>query len=202
MSEQHVSHLMSPIAGEFRYKYAGAACIKGLGRWLRSKVRVSSRRKGDPFVAERECHFHLAHAPHEVQRTEAAAGDRQIRVAANPGKRFRRYAASEFLNRLWTSLPAERETLRRYAARAKSYRNECGCAMGGAFIAVTLTALILYGLVYRGFSWDHWLIDLVSATACLFGASILGKMLGIGLARIRLILLGRELHRRYRGTGG
>jgi len=44
--------------------------------------------------------------------------------------RNRRNASSETLSRLWAEFPAERETLRPYVDRAKSYRNECGCAMG------------------------------------------------------------------------
>lgn len=108
-------------------------------------------------------------------------------------------AAHATLNYLWTALPAERENLRPYVGRAKSYRNDCGCTMGGIFVVGTLALLILYGLVFRGFDVQHWLLDMISAAACLLGAALIGKMIGIGLARIRLMLLGRDLRTRYHG---
>ena len=114
----------------------------------------------------------------------------------------RRYAASETLSHLWATLPAERETLRVYVERAKAYRNDCGCAVGGICVVATLAMLILYGFVYRRFDVEHWLLETISATVCLFGAGLLGKMMGIGLARIRLILLGRDLRNRYPVRGG
>jgi hypothetical protein len=70
--------------------------------------------------------------------------------------------------------------------------------MGGIFVVGALALLILYGFVYRGFSIEHWLRDAVGAAACLCGAALIGKLIGIGLARARLMFLGRELRRRYR----
>jgi len=81
--------------------------------------------------------------------------------------------------------------------RAKSYQNDCGCAMGGFLVVITFAVLILYGFVNRLFDVQHLLHDAVSAAACLLGAAILGKLMGIGFSRIRLVLLGRELLRRY-----
>lgn len=109
------------------------------------------------------------------------------------------YAYSDTLSHLWATFPAERETLRAYVDRAKAYRNDCGCTLGGIFVVVTLAILILYGFGYRRLSVGHLLLDAVWATACLCSAALLGKMMGIGLARIRLMLLGRELRSRYHG---
>jgi len=116
--------------------------------------------------------------------------------------RNRRNASSETLSRLWAEFPAERESLRPYVDRAKSYRNECGCAMGGKFAVAAFAVLILYGFAYHGFRVEHWLLDAAKAVGCLWGAALLGKLMGIGLARIRLVLLGRELRSRYRMQGG
>jgi hypothetical protein len=109
----------------------------------------------------------------------------------------RQYAATRTLGHLWLAFPGEHDTLRPYVDRAKSYRNDCGCAAGGFFVAVTIVTLIFYGIAYRGYYVDHWLAGLISAAAYLFGAAFAGKMLGIGLARVRLVLLGHELRRRY-----
>jgi hypothetical protein len=123
---------------------------------------------------------------------------------SNPSRRFRsspRSAASEILRYRWVANPAEREALRSYVDRAKAYRNECGCAMGGTFVAATLVTLILYGFLFRQFTIEHWFLDAVVSAACLFGAAFLGKTTGIGLARFRLMLLGRELRLRYSVQG-
>jgi hypothetical protein len=114
----------------------------------------------------------------------------------------RRNPSSEILSRLWAEFPAERESLRPYADRAKSYRNDCGCAMGGKFTLAALAGLILYGFAYHGFRVEHWLLETAKAVGCLWGAALLGKLTGIGLARIRLARLGRELRSRYRMQGG
>jgi hypothetical protein len=114
-------------------------------------------------------------------------------------KTARTSGAHATLNYLWTAFPSESENLRPYIERAKAYRNDCGCTLGGIFVVGTFAALILYGFVFRGFELRHWLIDTVSAAACLLGAALVGKMTGIGLARIRLILLGHELRTRYHG---
>lgn len=109
----------------------------------------------------------------------------------------RRFTTSEILSYLWLSLPTERKNLRIYLDRAKSYRNDCGCAMGGIFIVGTLAVLLIYGFVYRNYNDGHWFLQLIFAAACLFAAALLGKMTGIGIARLKLIFLGRELRRRY-----
>ena len=135
-------------------------------------------------------------------RNERPRADQQNRIVPHPRRNpRRRYAASETLSHLWAAFPAERESLRAYVDRAKSYRNECGCATGGMFVVAAIALLIFYGFVYRGFSVEHWLLDSVSAVACLFAAAIVGKMFGIGLARVRLMLLGRELRNRYQARG-
>ena len=110
----------------------------------------------------------------------------------------RRYAASDLLRHLWAEFPAERDGLRIYVDRAKSYRNDCGCAMGGFFVVAALLGLLLYGFGYGGFSADQWLLDAAQTAAGLLGAMFIGKITGIGFARIRLVLLGRELRSRYR----
>lgn len=108
-----------------------------------------------------------------------------------------RYAASEVLGHLWIAFPAERKTLLEYADRAKSYRSDCGCAVGGAFVVATLALLVLYGLAFHEFTLGHWLRDTLFGIASLLAAAFAGKIAGIGIARMRLVLLGRELRKRF-----
>jgi uncharacterized integral membrane protein len=92
---------------------------------------------------------------------------------------------------LWAALPGEREALRPYIDRAKSYRNDCGCAVAGICVLLTLAILIFVGRGHRSFSLQHALVDVALAIACLLVAAVAGKLVGVGLARIRLALLGR-----------
>jgi hypothetical protein len=110
-------------------------------------------------------------------------------------------SASRILTRVWVASPEERAVLRGYLDRVKVYRNECGCALGGVFGALVLLVLIVYDFGYGGFSLQHWFNDTARAIACLFAAVLIGKATGIGVARIRLVLLGRELRARYGAQG-
>ncbi|HYN82277.1 MAG TPA: hypothetical protein VES88_12300 [Gemmatimonadaceae bacterium] len=100
------------------------------------------------------------------------------------------------LERLLKSFPAERENLRPYVDRAKAYHNECGCSTGGAFMVVSL-GLVITRFVIDGIRKGEVLVDLFWGTLFVFSASLIGKLIGIGVARIRLALLYRHLHRTY-----
>jgi hypothetical protein len=103
----------------------------------------------------------------------------------------------DILQRLWRALPEETDKLRPYVEKVKSYRNECGCAMGGVFLIGSLLLLVVDGLFFNGIIGGHWLTTALRGTAFAFGASIAGKATGIGVARIRLALMYRELRIRY-----
>lgn len=107
----------------------------------------------------------------------------------------------DILTGLWNALPDEREKLLPYIEKAKSYRNECGCTMGGAFAVGSIVLLILRGIFFSHSAHGHWIVALTQGTALVFGACILGKGTGIGIARIRLSLLNRELRLRYYSEG-
>ena len=104
--------------------------------------------------------------------------------------------ASQTLDRLLHSFPEERENLRPYVDRAKAYSNECGCTMGGAF-SVAALALVIVHFLLNGLFKGSVLSEIVWGTTFVFGASIVGKTLGITIARIRLALLYRQLQTLY-----
>ena len=72
--------------------------------------------------------------------------------------------------------------------------------MGGAFAIGSMALLILRG-VFFSHTGGHWFVAVLQGTAFVFGACILGKGTGIGIARIRLGLLYRELRLRYHSEG-
>jgi hypothetical protein len=69
--------------------------------------------------------------------------------------------------------------------------------MSAVFVVATLATLVVYLFAYRGFGIDHWLRDVAVAVVSVFAAATVGKLIGVGIARARLLLLGRELRRRY-----
>ena|ERR1700741_3508551 len=103
-----------------------------------------------------------------------------------------------FLERLWQALPNERDALRPYVEKAKAYRNECGCIMGGAFFIGALAFLICDFLFFHQMVGGSWVVATLRGAAFVLSASMLGKAIGIGIARIRLALIYRELRLRYR----
>ena len=81
-------------------------------------------------------------------------------------------------------------------ARLASLSAECGCTMGGISLAVALAAAVLYFLTIGT-------LDLASglqAAAIVFGASVTGKLLALGVARLRMIRLRRLLAARLATT--
>ena len=86
-------------------------------------------------------------------------------------------------------------TLRRAIA---AQANECGCSMGGAFLALASVATVAYFLVAGGLGLKSTLTA-VGAVCC---ACFLGKAVGLGIARVRLHLLQRTLMARLASTRG
>jgi VIT1/CCC1 family predicted Fe2+/Mn2+ transporter len=106
------------------------------------------------------------------------------------------------LEQLLRAHPEQQERLRPFVDRAKRYSNECGCSMGGAFLAAALVGVLMYDIWNSLPSGLHLVIAIVEQSAFLLMAGALGKLAGIGLARIRLWLMYRDLAARYLVGGG
>lgn len=106
------------------------------------------------------------------------------------------------LDQLWRTHPSMREELHPYAEKARAYRNECGCSMGAAFFSLSIVILVIRSAVFHFAVNGRWVMAIVHAILLMLGAAILGKLVGIGVARIRLFLLYRDLRNRYRVRGG
>jgi hypothetical protein len=74
-------------------------------------------------------------------------------------------------------------------ARLASLASECGCTMGGIFLAIALVAAVLYFLIRGGLGLQSGL----AAAGLIFLASVAGKLVGLGAARIRMVRLRRML---------
>lgn len=95
------------------------------------------------------------------------------------------------------ALPADGEERRIRLARARAYAAECGCSLAGVFLLLSAALVALYGIISGSLSRA----DALVGTLVVFGASIVGKLLGIGVARLRLALLARYIIARYRSEG-
>jgi len=98
------------------------------------------------------------------------------------------------LHALILQLPATDNDVVVYKERFHKYRTECGCSLGGAFCIASLLLCTGYNLINRNPRWRTLLIGL----GIVFTSSIAGKFLGIGIARIKLLLLLRRLSRKLR----
>lgn len=85
-----------------------------------------------------------------------------------------------------------------YIQKIKKYREECGCTLGSLFsIAATI---IFCGYIFFVLDWKNQAIfdlSLIGFALILFSA-FTGKVIAIGLARIKLILLYKTLVSRRR----
>jgi len=69
------------------------------------------------------------------------------------------------------------------------YRHECGCSTGGVFLVTAFILSVGYFVIMR-----RWSIPaILAALGFIFVSAIIGKFTGIGIARIKLLLLIRSL---------
>jgi len=73
-----------------------------------------------------------------------------------------------------------------YFNKAKELNNECGCSWGGLFLVAAMIVFAAYLLLTPQL---EPLRTLMFGSLFIFGTAILGKLLGLGVARVRLFLL-------------
>lgn len=87
-----------------------------------------------------------------------------------------------------SQLEVDEEIKAGYRQKAKKYFNECGCSLGAFFLISALA-----------FSIFHWLffsklfLPALTNILFIFSAAIFGKLLGIGIGRIKLFVLFKKL---------
>jgi len=111
-----------------------------------------------------------------------------------PGGHFRGRTAIA-IEALLENLPEDDAEKAVLTARARVYAQECGCAMGGSFLAAALAMTLIYVVITRDLS----VRTCIASIALIFVASVLGKVTGIWLAWVKLVLLRRSLARRQVG---
>jgi hypothetical protein len=83
-------------------------------------------------------------------------------------------------------------------ARAARYGRACGCSAGAFF----LTAATLLVAAYFAFAGDLGVLSALAGLGVVVAATIVGKLVGMSLATLRMGMLRRSVDRRLRRHGG
>lgn len=79
--------------------------------------------------------------------------------------------------------------------KIRKYRTECGCSMGAKFLVAAIVAVVLYLVIFnhgqRNLIWNG-----VFCLSFIFISAGLGKLTGIGIARLRLGILLRSAYKK------
>lgn len=98
---------------------------------------------------------------------------------------------------LLDNLPDESEEKMLLAEKIRKYRTECGCSMGAKFLSAAIVAVVLYFVIFshgqKSLMWNG-----VFCLLFIFISAGLGKLTGIGIARLRLGILLRSYKNRER----
>jgi len=81
--------------------------------------------------------------------------------------------------------------------RVKQLSVECGCSMGAKFMLASAVIVGIYLVFFGKFMFPQILVDVLIGFIIIFISSAAGKVLGIGLAKLRLAQLYRSLQARY-----
>jgi VIT1/CCC1 family predicted Fe2+/Mn2+ transporter len=100
--------------------------------------------------------------------------------------------ASHLVDVLLAQMPADHPERPALQARAIEYSQDCGCSMGGYFLAGAAAFAIIYFAIFGGFSFR----TAVASAVLVLLAAVAGKLTGLLIARLRLTLLRRSIARR------
>ena len=101
------------------------------------------------------------------------------------------------MDNLLGSLPHDSEEKRFYASRVKKYGMECGCSLGAKFLIASTGMFIVYFSLSNHFGIANLFKEILLGMFFIFTSSVAGKLIGIGMARIRLALLYKYLIAKY-----
>jgi hypothetical protein len=89
-------------------------------------------------------------------------------------------------------MPGDDGEKSRLREMARRYHRACGCGLSGLFLTVAILASMIGLILADPFRWSLIPVCL----ACIFGAGVMGKAIGVGWAKARLGFLHRSLVRR------
>lgn len=108
------------------------------------------------------------------------------------------------IENLISSLPDDNTEKPLYRDSFKKYVHECGCSLGAKFLAISIAIFIVY-VVYLIFFSDLETANILALGPLgiffVFISGIVGKLIGIGIAKLKLALFYRNLIDKYHIRG-
>lgn len=101
------------------------------------------------------------------------------------------------LEKILDAHPNQRAEILPSLHKANQYSTDCGCAMGARFLGASFLFFAISFVSAHNFEFVNILKQIGLGLLLIFAASIAGKLVGIGIAKIRLRLLYRQLAARY-----
>jgi hypothetical protein len=101
------------------------------------------------------------------------------------------------IHRLIELFPDDRERLVAAAERIARLSRACGCTEGAIATSVAMAFVAIYWLWPNCCPLTGQRVSLLWSIPFVLAAAGAGKLLGIGVARLRLVLVYRQLHAKY-----
>ena len=101
------------------------------------------------------------------------------------------------LNRLIELFPEDREQLVAIASRTARLSQACGCTEGAIAMTIAIAIAGAYYLSAGRFAGAGVRVSQLWALPFVVAASGIGKLIGIGIARLRLVVIYRRVHAKY-----
>ena len=101
------------------------------------------------------------------------------------------------LPRVLNTYPTHASHILQELEKIKQLSSECGCSMGAKFMLGSTAIVGIYFVFFGEIVFPKILIDVFIGFIMIFISSAAGKILGIGLAKLRLAQLYRSLQSRY-----
>lgn len=113
----------------------------------------------------------------------------------------RTYRLADKAQAFLASLPEDSKDKTYYRDKIKAYSNECGCSMGATFLLGAVGVLAVYLCLATNWQDFHLTKGLLLALTSIIGSSICGKLIGIAVARVRLLMLYRSICKSFDSGG-
>lgn len=105
------------------------------------------------------------------------------------------------MNSIYTAVSTPVSISDAEAKKLEKYRDDCGCGMGALFFIASIVFYLSYLLFIPNVDGIGSVRATVIGVVIAFISSIIGKSIGIGIARIRYTLLIRSIKTRRRLQG-
>lgn len=102
------------------------------------------------------------------------------------------------INNALNAIPEDEIDRDLYASKINEYSNECGCSMGAVFLFGAIVIFICLFFINTGWRNGHLFKYIWQRLLFIFLSATVGKIFGIGIARIKLVMLYYSLTKKQK----